>query len=303
MYPRNFDYVRAESVDHVLDLMAEHGEDVRPLAGGQSLIPLMKLRLANPRILIDLNTLSGLDAVAHEDGWVSIGALVRHATIAEPGGLATEIPLVRDVAVTVGDIQVRNLGTVVGALAEADPAGDWGPAVLALGAEVRCASRDGQRTIPAEDFFVDFLTPALEPTELATELRLRRPGPRSGGAYLKLERRVGDFAVIGIAVQLTLGEDGTCGDIGIGLSGVASTPVKPVEAERALLGTRLEPEAVASAVRLVDDAIDPATDARAPAEYRREMVGVYLRRAVEVARRRALEAAGVTVPANGKVVV
>ena len=303
MYPRNFDYVRAESIDHVLSLMAQHGEDVRPLAGGQSLIPLMKLRLANPRILVDLNTLSGLDTVQQQDGWVSIGPLVRHATIGEPGGLASEIPMLRDVAGTVGDVQVRNLGTVVGALAEADPAGDWGPAVLALGGEVRCVSRDGQRAIAAEDFFVDFLTPALEPNELATEVRLRQPGPRSGGAYLKLERRVGDFAVIGVAVQLTFAEDGTCTDVGIGLSGVASTPVKPFEAERALRGTRLEPNAIAAAVPLLEAAIDPVTDARAPAEYRREMVGVYFRRAVEVARRRALEVEARAIPTNGKVVV
>lgn len=292
MYPRNFDYVRAGSLAEALDLLAEHGDDGRPLAGGQSLIPLMKLRLVSPRVLVDLNGIPGLDYVKEEDGWLRIGALTRHAAVARDRALCAALPVLGDAVREVGDIQVRNLGTVIGALVEADPAGDWGPVLLALDGQVVCTRQGGgERTIEGSAFFEDFLTPALETGELATELRLPKPRAGSGGAYLKLERRVGDFAVVGAAVHLTLAEDGTCEEIGVGLSGVGSTPIKPTEAENALRGRRLDQTTILEASHLLDAVIDPTSDARGPADYKREMVAVYFRRAVERARQRAMGAA------------
>jgi carbon-monoxide dehydrogenase medium subunit len=287
VFPAAFDYVPAFSLAEAISCLERYGDDARPLAGGQSLVPLMKLRLANPAVLVDLNPIAGLDYVSAEDGWLRIGALTRHADVEEHAGLRSLVPAVHDAARLVGDAQVRNLGTVVGALAEADPGGDWGPVVLALGGEVSCLGPSVERVISLDDFFTDYYTTALQPIELIRELRLRLPSPGSGSAYLKLERRVGDFAVVGVAVQITVGPDGSCEQIGIGLSGVGPTPIKAIEAESLLRGSRLEEEAIRTAVRAIETSIDPATDVRAPAEYRREMAGVYFRRALAEARSRA----------------
>ena len=287
MYPNAFDYFRPSSLPEALELMARHGDDARPLAGGQSLVPLMKLRMANPAVLVDLNGLPELDYLRQENGWLAMGALARHVDVEDAALVRARLPLVIDAVGMVGDVQVRNLGTVAGAMAEADPAGDWGPALLALDGEVQCVGPNGERTIAAGDFFTDFFTTALDSAELVTEVRLRLPGPGSGGAYLKLERRAGDFAVVGAAVQLTLAPDGVCREVGIGLSGVGATPVKPLEAEAALRGSPLDEGTIAEAVRCIDAAIEPFTDRRAPAEYKRAMAGVYFRRALELARQRA----------------
>ena len=291
MYPNVFDYFRPESLAEAVALLGQHGEDARPLAGGQSLIPLMKLRVANPTVLVDLNRLPGLGYVERRNGTLALGALARHADVMQAAAVHAALPILLDAARVVGDAQVRALGTVVGALAEADPGGDWGPVLLALNGEVQCQGPESERVIAAADLFADYFTTALEPTELITEVRVPVPAAGSGGAYLKLERRAGDFAVVGVAVQLTVNPDGKCQDIGIGLSGAGATPIKPVAAEAALRGTALDEPAVAEATRLMDDAIDPWTDRRAPAEYRRAMAGVYFRRALERARARA-EAAG-----------
>ncbi len=281
MFPASFDYVRASSLAEAIRLLAEHGDEARPLAGGQSLIPLMKLRLANPTVLVDLNPIPELDHVKADGEWLRIGALTRHADVELWDQIGSVLPIAHDAASVVGDAQVRNLGTVVGALAEADPGGDWGPVVLALGGEVACVGPGGERTIPLTDFFTDYYTTALQPTELIRELRLRLPPAGSGGAYLKLERRAGDFAVVGVGVQLTVDPDGTCQEIGIGLSGVGPTPIKATAAESILRGGRLDNAAISEAVHAIETSIDPATDVRAPAEYRREMAGVYFRRALE----------------------
>jgi carbon-monoxide dehydrogenase medium subunit len=197
------------------------------------------------------------------------------------------LPIVHDAVVLVGDAQVRSLGTVVGAMAEADPGGDWGPVVLALGGELSCVGPVGARTIPVTEFFTDSYTTALEPTELIAELRLRLPPTGSGGAYLKLERRAGDFAVVGMAVQISVDASGVCQEIGIGLSGVGPTPIKATAAETILRSSTLDEAAIDEAVRAIETAIDPASDVRASAEYRREMAGVYFRRALQRARSRA----------------
>ncbi|MCC7103969.1 MAG: xanthine dehydrogenase family protein subunit M [Chloroflexi bacterium] len=288
MYPNAFDYVRPESFAHALELMARHGEEARPLAGGQSLIPLMKLRLASPAVLVDLNALPDLSYFRRQNGHLAFGPLTRHVEVEGSETVGSATPLIADAIGKVGDVQVRNLGTIAGALAEADPAGDWGPVVLALGGEIQCESVEGTRVLDADAFFLDFYTTSLRPDELISEVRLRTPPPGSGACYLKMERRAGDFAVVSAAVQVSLDEDGVCREIGIGLSGIAPTPVKATAAEACLRGQRLNGELVAEAVRLIDGAIDPWSDARAPEEYKREMAGVYFRRALK----RACERAG-----------
>jgi carbon-monoxide dehydrogenase medium subunit len=287
VFPSAFEYRRAGSIDEAVTLLARHGEDARPLTGGQSLIPLMKLRLVNPTVLVDLNPIPDLDYVRRSDASIEIGALARHSDIERSSLVRSELPIALDAAMCVGDAQVRNLGSLAGAAAEADPGGDWGPVLVALGAQMLCTRPAGSRSIRAEDFYLDYLTTALEPAELIEHITLPLPPPGSGGAYMKLERRSGDFAVVGAAVQLTMDANGMCRDIGIGLAGVGATPIKPVEAEAVLRGSALTEEAIAEAVHLIDRAIDPVSDVRAGAEYRREMAGVYFRRALARARERA----------------
>ena len=286
MFPNVFEYFRAASVQEAVSLLAHHGEDARPLTGGQSLIPLMKMRLVNPAVLVDLNPIPDLDYVRRNNGSIEIGALARHADVEESTVIRIQLPIALDAAMLVGDMQVRNLGSVAGAVAEADPGGDWGPVLLAAGGQMRCVGPGGPRMVEASEFYVDFLTTALKPAEIITEIRLPVPPPRSGGAYVKLERRSGDFAVVGAAVQLTVGADGVCREIGIGLAGVGAIPIKPTAAEAVLRGSTLSEAAIDEAAHLIDAAIDPVSDIRADADYRREMVGIYFRRALERARER-----------------
>ncbi|OGG46196.1 MAG: hypothetical protein A3F84_04150 [Candidatus Handelsmanbacteria bacterium RIFCSPLOWO2_12_FULL_64_10] len=286
MFPNVFEYYRANSVAEAIALLTKYGDDARPISGGQSLVPLMKLRLVNPGVIVDLNPIPGLDYVRRTDGVIELGGLVRHAEAESAALLKQHLPVVVDAVELTGDMQVRNRGTVGGVIAEADPGGDWGAALLAVNGKVECEGPNGKRVIDGPDFYLDFLTTALGPGEIVTGVQLPVPAARSGGAYLKLERRSGDFAVVGAAVQLTVGADGTCQEIGIGLSGVGTIPIKATEAERALKGTKLTDADVAEAARLVDGAIEPLTDVRASAEYRRAMAGVYFKRALKAAQAR-----------------
>ena len=268
-----------------VELMARYGNDVRPLAGGQSLIPLLKLRLVNPAVIVDLNALPGLSYVRQQDDRLAIGALTCHSDVEDSEIVRRRYAAIGDAVTHIGDAQVRNLGTVGGSLAHGDPSGDWGAVFLALGGELRCVGPSGARLIPASEFFTDMYETARQANEIVTEVRIG--SPRSGGAYLKLERRSGDFAVVGVAVSLALDENDVCVDAGIGLSGVGSTCVKGIGAERILRGSRLNEPAIAEAANSLDAHIDPYTDARAPAEYKRAMAKVFFRRALEVARQRA----------------
>lgn len=286
MFPNVFEYYRAGTVAEAISLLSKYGEDARPLSGGQSLVPLMKLRLVNPGVIVDLNPIPGLDYIRRTNGVIEIGGLVRHAEAEGSELIKSQLPIALDAAQLVGDMQVRNRGTVAGAVAEADPGGDWGSVLMALNAKVECQGPGGKRLVEAPDFYVDFLTTALEPGEIVTGIHLPVPQERSGGAYLKLERRSGDFAIVGAAVQVTLGADGSCQDVGIGLSGAGTTPIKPVAAEQALKGTKLTDADVAEAVRLLDGVIEPVTDVRASAEYRRAMTAVFFKRALKAAQAR-----------------
>jgi carbon-monoxide dehydrogenase medium subunit len=267
--------------------MVRYGQDARPLAGGQSLIPLLKLRLANPAVIVDLNAVPGLSYVRQDDDRLAIGALTCHSDVEDSEIIHRCYPAIADAVAHIGDAQVRNLGTAGGSLAHGDPSSDWGAVFLALGGEVCCVSPRGERLIPAPEFFTDMYETAKQSDEIVTEIRIRSPKPRSGGAYLKLERRMGDFAVVGAAVSLTLDENDVCIDAGIGLSGVGPTCVKGVAAERTLRGRPLTEPATAAAADSLDTDIDPYTDTRAPAEYKRAMAKVFFRRALEAARQRA----------------
>jgi aerobic carbon-monoxide dehydrogenase medium subunit len=287
MYPNAFDYHRPASLAEAVEVMARYGHDARPLAGGQSLIPLLKLRLANPAVIVDLNAIPGLSYVRQENDRLALGALTCHSDVEDSELIrGARYAAIGDAVRHIGDAQVRNLGTVGGSLAHGDPSGDWGAVLLALGGELRCVGPSGERLIPTPEFFTDMYETARQPNEIVTEIRIYSPQPRSGGAYLKLERRVGDFALVGVAVSVTLDENDICVDAGIGLSGVGPTCLKGIAAARILRGRPLNEPAIAAAADSLDADIDPYSDARAPAEYKRAMAKVFFRRALELARQR-----------------
>jgi carbon-monoxide dehydrogenase medium subunit len=286
MLPSRFEYHRPDSLDEALRLLADLGDDAKILAGGQSLIPLLKLRLAAPGHLIDVNRIEGLAGITEADGQVRIGALTRHHDLETSDVLRRDAPTVAAAAPMIADPLVRNMGTIGGSLAHADPAGDLGSVMLSLGASVIARSAGGEREIAIGDFLVDTFTTSLEPTELVTEIRIPTAAS-TGGTYLKLERRVGDFATVGVAVTVTM-SDGSIGRAGIGLTGVGLKNLQATDAEAALAGAQPGDDVFAEAGRLAAEASSPVSDARGSADYKRHVVDVYVRRglasAVETAR-------------------
>jgi aerobic carbon-monoxide dehydrogenase medium subunit len=284
MYPASFDYVVPATLEEALDTLGRYEDEAKVLAGGQSLIPLMKLRFAAPRALVDINRLPGLDTLAEEDGRLRIGALVRHKTCERSellrgdrwGTLGAAAPLISDPI-------IRNLGTVCGSLAHADPQGDWGSALLAMDAEVVARGPDGTRTIPLGELFEGPFVTSLRPTEIITEARVPDPGPDAGGTYLKLERKVGDFATVGVAVHLSMA-DGKVGKAGIALTAVGPTNLRATAAEEALAGAELTDEAIAEAARLAAEAAQPYSDTRGSADYKRTVVRVFTERGLRTVR-------------------
>ena len=277
MLPSSFDYHRAGSLEEALSLLGQHGDDGKVLAGGQSLIPMMKLRFANPGHLIDVNHVDGLDAIDEVDGELRNGAMVRHNHLAANPLINERYPTIAAAAPQIADPLVRNLGTIGGSLAHADPAGDLGSVMLSLGASVVLTSASGERVVPIDEFIVATFTTSIETTELLTQIRVPAAQPRSGGTYLKLERKVGDFATVGVAVALTL-SNGSIGRAGLALTGVGFTNIHATDAEAALNGQPPGDEAFAEAGRLAAAATDPVSDVRGPAEYKRHMVEVYVQR-------------------------
>jgi len=282
MLPARFDYHRPDTVEEALRLLAEHGEDAKVLAGGQSLIPLMKLRFAAPARLIDVNRIQGLDMIEESDGSLRIGALVRHNRLAASEVIKDRYPTIAAAAPMIADPIVRNLGTIGGSLAHADPSGDLGSVMIALGATVVARSTTGEREIAAADLAEGPFQSSLAPNELLTEVRVPSPGPRSGGTYLKLERKVGDFATVAVAIFLTL-ENGSIARAGIGLTSVGLTNLRAEAAEAALARAQPDEEAFAEAGRLAAEAAQPSTDVRGSAEYKRHVVDVYVRRGLMAA--------------------
>ena len=282
MYPSRFDYVVPESVGEAVSMLAEHGDEAKVLAGGQSLIPLLKLRFASPSVLVDVNRIAELEGMSQQDGYLRIGALVRHKECERSELLKGRYGVLGTAAPQISDPLVRNLGTVCGSVAHADPQGDWGSALLAAGARVVAQGPSGTREIPLAELFVGPFTTTLEPTEILTEVRVPDPGPSAGGAYLKLERKVGDFATAATAVQLEL-DGGTIKRAGIALTGVGPTNLRAEKAEAALVGAAPGDEAFAEAARLAAEEAQPLADHRGTVEYKRNVVRVFVERGLKAA--------------------
>jgi aerobic carbon-monoxide dehydrogenase medium subunit len=283
MLPSAFEYHRADSLDEALSLLSTHGDDAKVLAGGQSLIPMMKLRFASPGHLVDINRISGLDGIEERDGELRIGALVRHNSLAASDVITSGYPTIAATAPQIADPLVRNLGSIGGSLSHADPAGDLASTMLAMEASVLLQSTRGERVVPIGEFLVDTFTTSAEPDELLTEIRVPTPPPRSGGTYLKLERKVGDWATVAVAVALTL-SNGSIGRAGIGLTGVGLKNIEASDAEQALAGAEPTDEAFADAGRKAAAVATPVTDVRGPEDYKRHMIEVYVRRGLAQAR-------------------
>jgi aerobic carbon-monoxide dehydrogenase medium subunit len=278
MYPARFEYVAPTTIDEVLGILGDRGDDAKVLAGGQSLIPMMKLRFAFPEMLVDINRVPGLDYIDEADGQLRVGALVRHNDVVASEVVGRVNHTMASAAPWISDPLVRNLGTVAGSVAHADPLGDWGSVMLACGADVVARSTSGERVIPMADFITGPFTTALEPTELVTELRVPNYAGRGGGAYMKLERKVGDYATVGVATRLDLDGGGKVAAAGVALTSVAPNNIKAVDAEQALVGQTPSEALFAEAAELAARAAEPKDDVRGTPEYKREMVRVFTRR-------------------------
>ena len=286
MLPSRFDYVAAHSIEEALAAKARGDEDTRFLAGGQSLLPMMKLRLAVPSKLIDINRIAGLGGVERRNGHLRIGATARHADVAASdaafGAIASAAP-------QISDPLVRNLGTMCGSVAHCDPEGDWNSVLLATGADVVARGPAGERSIPIADFVVGMFDNSLAPDEMVVEVRVPAPSGRSGGSYQKLERKIGDYATVAVAGHLELGPDGRIAAAGVALTSVAPVNLKAAEAEAALVGHPPGPELFAEAAELAAAAADPRDDVRGTARWKRQVVRTFTRRALAAAADQAMK--------------
>jgi carbon-monoxide dehydrogenase medium subunit len=292
MFPAAFDYSSPATLDEALRILGQSGEEAKVLAGGQSLIPLLKLRFATPALLVDIGRIDGLEGIGRDDGTLRIGARTRHVDVEAAQDMRGRLDVLLDAAPQISDPLIRNMGTVGGALCHADPAGDWGAVMLALGAElVARSAADGSRRIPVGSFFDGPFTTTLRPDELVTEIVVPIPATRAGGTYLKLERKVGDFATVAVAVHAELGADGAFSRAGIGLCAVGPTSLEAVDAERALVGQQPSDAVIAEAARLAAAAAEPNADNRGSVDYKRDVVRVFVQRGLHTAVERARRAA------------
>ena len=288
MFPAAFDYVAPSTLSEALSILKQRGDDAKVMAGGQSLIPLLKLRFSQPALVVDISRLPGLSDIKRDDGHVRVGALVRHVDVERSKELAKLVPLMVEAVHWIADPLVRNRGTVVGSVCHADPAGDWGSIMLALDAELVAQSASGERVIPIDGFFQGPFTTGLRPDEVATAIRIPLPSGHAGGSYHKLERKVGDFATVAVSVQVEL--DGRkVKSAGIGLTSVGATNIKAKQAEKALVGQELKDDVIAEAARLAASAAEPKDDVRGSAAYKKDVVRVFVQRGLKAALARAQE--------------
>lgn len=278
MYPPRFDYSAPATLPEALSELAQLGDDGRVLAGGQSLIPMMKLRLASPAHLVDINRISELSYIRRENGHLAIGALARHADIVASPLVSEVSKTMADAAPWIADPLVRNRGTLCGSVAHCDPEGDWNSVMLAVGASVVAASQGGERTIPISDFVVDFFTNSLQTGEMVKEVRVPVPTGTNGGAYIKLERKIGDYATVGVATHLELDGEGKISAAGIGLTSVHTHNMKAVDAESILLGQTPSDALFAEAAEAAARSCEPDSDVRGPADFKRAVVREYTKR-------------------------
>ena len=283
MIPSNFEYFAPKSVPEALSLLNKYQEDVKVLAGGHSLLPQMKLRLAAPKYVVDIGRIPGLAYIKEADGKISIGALTTHYALESSALLKQKCPLLSETAAAIGDVQVRNRGTIGGSLVHADPAADWPAAVLALNAELKVIGKSGERTIKAEDFFVEMMTTAIQPTELLTEIRIPQLPARTGSTYLKMHQKASGFAIVGVAVRMTLDANQVCQEVSIGITGVTSKAYRAKSVEAELRGKKLDSAAIKQAAQKATDGIEALADLHASSEYRSHLSRVYTRRALEAA--------------------
>ncbi|MCB0195954.1 MAG: xanthine dehydrogenase family protein subunit M [Anaerolineae bacterium] len=286
MIPGEFDYYSPTTLDEALSLLQEHGDDAKILAGGQSLIPAMRYRLAVPEVLIDINNLTELEYVREDNGHLTIGAMTRESDLEESTLVKEKYHLLADTAEVIADPLVRNMATVGGNLAHSDPANDHPATMLAYNAKIIALGPAGTRVIPIDDFFTGLFENALEENEILTQIRLPRPGPNSGGAYIKVERKVGDYAISAIAVQLTMDGD-TCTAARIGLTNLSPTPMRAKNAEQALIGQVITPDVLEAAGQAAAAECNPSADLRGSVDYKRDLTRVLTKRALTKAIERA----------------
>lgn len=287
MFPSAFDYVRASSVDEAIGLLQQHGEDAKLLAGGHSLLPMMKLRLASPAVLVDIGRIPNLDGIS-VNGGITLGALATYASLIDSRELAQACPLLGETAGQVGDMQVRNRGTVGGSVAHADPAADMPAVMLALDATFTAKGAKGERAIAAGDFFQGLFSTALEPDEILTRIAIARPGAHTGMAYEKFRNPASGYAIVGVAAVAMLGGDGALSDVRVAITGAGAQAVRATAVEAALRGKAPDDAAIAAAAEHAAEGLDIMGDIHASDEYRAHLTRVYTRRAIK----RAVDHAG-----------
>ena len=282
MIPGNFEYFTPTALNEALSLLQEHGDDAKVLAGGHSLIPTMKLRLAEPAVIIDIGRIGGLKGISESDGKLVIGALTTHHELESSDLVQQRVPLLAQTASEIGDVQVRNKGTIGGSLAHADPAADWPATILALDADLQIAGPNGERTVKATDFFQGLYETDLGDDEILTAIHVSIPDANTKGTYLKLHQVASGFALTGVAVVLTKSGD-TCQSVSVGITGVSDTPYRASGVESALTGSALTADNIAAAAARAADGITALEDIHASEAYRQNLAQVYTRRAIEAA--------------------
>jgi aerobic carbon-monoxide dehydrogenase medium subunit len=280
VFPAQFDYQRAHSIDEAVSALASHGDDARVLAGGQSLIPAMRYRLARPAVLIDINPIEELAFLRESNGFLCIGAGTRDFALEVSPLIASRYPMIADTSAVVADPVVRQMGTVVGSLCHNDPAGDWPVTSLAARAQLVLRSKSGERTVSIDDFLVDSFTTAVKDGEMATEVRFPTPDDRTRGAYYKIERKVGDFATASAAARVTLAADGTIAGAGIAIGALGPKALRVSAAEKLLTGAKPSKDLIAAAAREAEKIADPTPDNRGSVQFKKAMAGVLVSRAL-----------------------
>lgn len=287
MIAQSFSYESPGTLEEAISLLHKYGDEAKILSGGHSLIPMMKLRLATPEHLIDINGIPGLQHIKEEKGTIKLGALTREAEIEHSELLKKYFPIFGDVTKLIADPQVRNMGTIGGNLAHGDAANDHPAVMLALNATVVATGAEGSRSIPIDEFFYGFYMTALQHGEILTEIQIPVPPKGTGNAYHKLERKVGDYATAGVAVQITVDGSGVCTVAGIGLTNVNPTPLRASRSEQALIGKKVSEDTIAEAAKYASEDCSPSSDLRGSEEYKRHVVGVLVKRMIHLALERA----------------
>lgn len=290
MIPNPFDYHAPRTLQKALNLLQTYGDDAKVLAGGHSLIPLMKLRFASPTVVIDISRVPGLHRLTAGKEQITIGALTTHYAIESSRRLKLKCPLLNETASEIGDAQVRNLGTIGGSLVHADPSADWPATVLALNAELEFANSNRRRTLLASDFFLDLLTTAIQPNEILTQIRIPTPPIRSGGAYKKMAQSASGFAIVGVAVQVTFDENGLCASVAVGITGISPIPYRASSVEDALIGQRPSSSVIQEASEFATNGLDQndlQSDHHASSNYRIHLAKIFTHRALTEAVQRA----------------